>query len=390
MRYVGIDVGSQFHKLAIVDESGKPVGKTVRFDEDAEGYEKLRAALPPANECRVVLEATGHYWRNLALTLIGWEYVVAVVNPSRTRRFADGDLVRTKTDSVDAQVLARFAREKLPEPLRLPSEIHAEIKELVRQRARLVVDLGAVRNSLHRLLDLVFPEFPGVVSDPTSLKALKLLRLYPTARRMARKDPEEVARVQYDGRHSVGEETAKRLVALARKSIAQHHSLAHELNVRQLVAQAELVRQQIAEIDDLIVEALDDDELGGLLQTVPGIGEVTAATLIGELGDFSQFASVEKLVAYVGVNPGLRHSGKRTPSHAPMCKVGSQVVRHALYLAALSAARFNPVIRAFYERLVAAGKPKKLALGACMRKLLLIVFAVAKRRKPFEPLLASN
>lgn len=390
MRYVGLDVGSQFHKLAIVDESGKAVGKTLRIDEDAEGYEKLRAALPPTSECRIVMEATGHYWRNLALTLIGWEYSVAVVNPSRTRRFADGDLVRTKTDSMDALVLARFAREKQPEPLRLPSDLHADIKEWGRQRARLVVDLGAVRNSLHRLLDLVFPEFPRVLPDPTSLRALKLLRLYPTARRMGRKTPEDVARVQYDGRHVIGDDLATQLIELARKSIAQHEGAAHELNVRQLVAQAELLRQQIAEIDQLLSDALDDDELGGLLQSVPGIGEATAATLIGELGDFSQFASADKLVAYVGVNPGLRHSGKHTPKHAPMCKVGPKAVRQALYLAALTAIRFNPVIRAFYKRLVEAGKPKKLALGACMRKLLLIIYSVAKRRKPFEPLIATS
>lgn len=390
MRYAGIDIGSQFHKLAIIDEQGNRIGKVVTFDEDAEGYERLRNALPLAEEVQVGLEATGHYWRNLCLTLLEWGYSVAVINPSRTRRFADGDLVRTKTDAVDAHVIARFVREKQPPCFVLPSDLHAEIKELSRQRGRLQVDLGAVRNSLHRMLDLVFPEFPTLVSDPTSDRALKLLKLYPTARRMARKDPEEVARVQYDGRHAIGMELAEKLVVLAKKSVSQHHGMAHELNVRQLVAQAELLKAQIAEIEQLLSEALDDDEMGRLLRTIPGVGDVTAAVLIGELGDFSLFPSVEKLVAYMGINPGLRHSGKRTPSHAPMCKVGSRTLRHALYMAALSAVRFNPVIRAFYQRLVAAGKPKKLALGASMRKLVHILYAVAKKAKPFVPHLETQ
>lgn len=390
MHFVGIDVGSQFHKLAVVDEDGSRVGKTLRFDEDADGYEHLRAALPSPKDCLVAMEATGHYWRNLALKLIDWGYKVAVLNPSRTRCFADGDLLRTKTDSVDALMLARFAREKSPEPLQLPTPAHAEIREMVRQRARLVVDLVAARNGLHRMLDLVFPEFPEILPDPTCLSALKLLRLYPTAHRFARKHPDEIARVQYDGRHTVGQNKAEKLVALAKKSIAQHHSPAHELNVRQLVAQAELLRSQIAEIDALIEEALGDDDLSGLMQSVPGVGEATAATLIGELGDLSQFASADKLVAYVGVNPGLNHSGKRTPSHAPMCKIGPRALRQAIYLAALSASRHNPVIRAFYERLVTAGKSKKVALGACMRKLLHIIYSVIKRRRAFTPILAMK
>ncbi|MNX18824.1 Transposase [compost metagenome] len=250
-----------------------------------------------------------------------------------------GNLVRTKTDAVDAQVIARFVREKQPPCFVLPSDLHAEIKELSRQRGRLQVDLGAVRNSLHRMLDLVFPEFPTLVSDPTSDRALKLLKLYPTARRMARKEPEELARVQYDGRHTIGLELAEKPVTLAKKSVSQHHGMAHELNVRQLIAQAELLKAQIEEIEQLLSEALDDDEIGRLLRTIPGVGDVTAAVLIGELGDFSLFPSVEKLVAYVGVrwleplreaNPQPCPNVQGGVAHLAPCSLSGSLERYPL------------------------------------------------------------
>jgi transposase len=383
VKFVGIDIGSEAHALAIVDEDGKAVRKTISFKEDAAGYLKLKDSLPPAEEALVGLEATGHYWRNLYLTLVGWGYGVAVINPRRTASFGGEELQRTKTDAVDAGAIARFVREKRPAPHPLPEALHAEIKELVRLRTKLQVDLGSVRNGLHRQLDLAFPEFAKHVKDPTSELALKLLSLYPTAIRLAKKDVEAVALVQYDGRHRVGTDLAQALIEAAKTSVGQHHGTVVELQIRQLIAQAQLLKSQLDEVDRLLAERLDDDDLAGLLRSIPGIGAITAATLIGELDAFKRFAGPDQVVAFLGINPGLRHSGKRAPSHAPMCKVGSRRGRHMIYMATLTAIVHNPVIKAFYQRLVLAGKSKKLAIGACMRKLVHIILAVVRRGKPF-------
>lgn len=383
MKYVGIDVGSEKHAFAVVDDQGSPVGKPRLFDEDAEGYEKLRQALPAAEEALVGMEATGHYWRNLYLTLLEWGYRVAVLNPRSTSTFAGEELRRAKTDPADAQAIARYLQQKRPEPQKLPGEAHEELKELGRARARLQVDLGAVNNSLHRLLDLTFPEFSDHVKSPVSQTALKLLNLYPTAARFAKKDVEAVARVQYDERHHVGDALATRLIEAAKKSVAKHHGAVYEVQTRQLVRQAQLLLEQIEEMDRLIDERMDDDDIGKLLRSIPGIGEVSAQTLVGELGDFAQFASAKKVVAFIGASPGIRHSGKRAPSHAPMCKVGSKRIRKTLWMATITATKRNPVIRDYYERLLARGKTRMAALGACLAKLVHIIFAVVRDRRPF-------
>lgn len=384
MQFVGIDIGSETHVVAIVGEDGKTIRKPISFQESAEGYQKLQALLPPPGETLIGLEATGHYWRNLYLSLVAWDYKVAVINPLRTKSFGGEDLQRTKTDAVDAFAIARFVREKRPAPTGLPNAAHSEIRELVRLRTRLQVDLDAVRNALHRQLDLSFPEFTGIVKDPACELGLKLLDLYPTAAKVAKKDPEVIARVQYDERHhTVGHELAMQLVRAAKTSVGRHQGTVLELQTRQLVAQARLLKAQIAEVEQLLNKRMDDDDLSGLLKSIPGIGNVTAAMLIGEFEDFSRFERPEQLVAFAGANPGLRHSGKRTPAHAPMSKVGSKWLRRTLYMAALVAIRYNTTIRALYERLVQAGKPKKVAIGACIRKLLHIIYAVAKRGTPF-------
>lgn len=383
MKYVGIDVGSEKHAFAIVDDQGSAVGKPRFFDEDAAGYEKLREVLPAPEEVLVGLEATGHYWRNLYLTLLGWGYRIAVLNPRSTSAFAGEELRRAKTDPADAQAIARYLQQKRPEPKKLPCEAQEELKELSRARARLQVDLGAVNNSLHRMLDLTFPEFTDHVKNPVSQTALKLLSLYPTAERFAKKDIEAVARVQYDERHQVGEILAAKLIETAKRSVAQHHGTVYEVQTRQLVRQAQLLLEQIGEMDRLIDERMDDNDIGKLLRSIPGIGEVSAQTLVGELGDLSQFASAKQVVAFIGASPGIRHSGKSKPGHAPMCKVGTARVRKILWMATLTATQRNPVIRAFYERLIGRGKPKMAALGACLAKLVHLIFAVVRDRRPF-------
>ncbi len=102
------------------------------------------------------------------------------------------------------------------------------------------------------------------------------------------------------------------------------------------------------------------------------------------------FRNGNALASYVGLVPGLRHSGKQTPTSARLAPMGNAKLRRGLYMPVLRAVRSNPWLRAFYERLVAAGKPKKLALTAAARKLLLAIYSVAKNRRAFAPQLTSE
>ena len=109
MRFAGIDIGGDRHAVAVVNEGGVVLVKSTFFGEEAAGYERVRALLDDPHDCVVAMEATGHYWRNLFAFLVGHGFKVALLNPLRTRRFAEEELERTKTDSVDALGIARFA-----------------------------------------------------------------------------------------------------------------------------------------------------------------------------------------------------------------------------------------------------------------------------------------
>lgn len=122
-----------------------------------------------------------------------------------------------------------------------------------------------------------------------------------------------------------------------------------------------------------------------LLLSICGIGKPTAALLLGELGDLSRFPNVRDLVAYVGLCPHPTRSGTSVHGPSPLSKRGHAPVRKALYFPALSATRFNPAIKALYQRLLARGKPKMVALAAAMRKLLHQIYGVLRSGHPFDP-----
>jgi len=136
------------------------------------------------------------------------------------------------------------------------------------------------------------------------------------------------------------------------------------------------------EVQRLIRQTPAWRERDDLLQSVPGLGQVTAASLLAALPELGTL-SHKQIAALVGVAPFNSDSGKHKGKR--ICWGGRADVRSVLYMATLSATRFNPLIRTFYLRLVAAGKPKKVALTACMRKLLTFLNAILRDARPWQP-----
>jgi transposase len=374
MRFAGIDIASETHVVAIVTADGAVALKPTPFAEDALGYEKLLGLLGGPGEVLVAMEATGHYWKNLFATLAAAGHGVALLNPLRTRRFASEDLQRTKTDAIDAVGIARFAAQKRPALTRLPDPATEELRELVRLRERLLQDFGDRVRQLHRLVDLGFPEFTRYVRSLDSELASAILHGVSVKR---------LAALRYDGRHQVGLDLARVLIDAARHSVGQHHSAAYRVQVRYACQDLDLLRRRLRELDHDIEGKLREHEVGRLLTTIDGIGPQTAAYVIAVVGDPAQFKGASALAAYVGAIPALRQSGKRTTNHAGMTTIGNARLRAALWMPTLTAVRFNPWLRDHYQRLRARGKLPKVALLACMHKLLFAIYAVAKHRRPF-------
>jgi transposase len=383
MRFAGIDIAAETHVVAVLGETGTVLVKPTPFGEDTEGYARLLDRLGPATDLLVVMEATGHYWKNLFAMLTAQGIAVTLINPLRTHRFAGEDLERTKTDAIDALGLARFGVQKRPAATRLPDTATEELRELVRLRDRLVQDFGDRVRQLHRLVDLGFPEFTRYIQSLDSELASAILQDYPTAQAFQGVSVKRLARLCYDGRHQVGAELAAALITAAERSVGRHHGEAYRLQVRYACEDLILLRRRLRTLEGDIEKTLQAHEVGTLLTTIDGIGPQTAARLVAELGDPAAFRSAAALAAFVGVVPALRHSGKRTSTRAGLTPLGHARLRAKLWMPTLTAVQRNPWLRAYYERLRARGKLPKVALVAAMRKLLIAVYHVAKHRRPF-------
>jgi transposase len=388
-RFAGIDIGAERHMVAVLDEQGEILCRSSPFGEDAAGYARLFELLGTPDDLLVALEATGHYWRNLLVALIAKNYAVAVVNPLRTARFAEEELRRTKTDAIDALGIARFAQQKRPRVAPLPDAVTEELRELERLRERLVEDFADRLRQLHRAVDLGFPEFTRYVRTLESQLATTLLSRYPTAASLRGVAVKKLARIVYDGSHKIGEELAHNLIAAAEKSVGAHHSEPYRLRIKYLCEDLELLRRRLKDLARDVGRKVDEHEIGKLIMSIEGVGPLTTACLIAELGDPARFDSPAAIASYVGVIPRIRQSGKKRFTKGPAIPLGNARLRRSLFMVVLQLVRRNAWLRQYYERLRAAGKPAKVALIAAMRKLLVAVWSVAVHRKPFVPIMPA-
>jgi transposase len=144
--------------------------------------------------------------------------------------------------------------------------------------------------------------------------------------------------------------------------------------------QIENVKHDIA---DIVSQNESLNKKVKLLTSINGVGDKTAWAILAYLGDIALFGSAKQVSSYAGLNPRIEQSGSSI-QRSSLSKLGSSRLRKSLYMPALVAVRFNPLLMAFYDRLLAKGKPKKLALIAAMRKLLVIAYGVLKSEKPFD------
>ena len=389
-RFAGIDIGSRKHGVAIVDERGGLLGKARMIAESRAGYDKLFVYLGSPDDLLITMEATGHYWQNLFSTLTGHGYRVAVVNPLRTSRFAGEDLVRAKTDLVDAVSIARFGAQKRPQTREPRTELEEQLQDIVRFRDRLVQDMGDRMRQLQRMLELCFPELLPQLDRLDTDLALKIIERCPTAQHASRAKAGYLAKLVYDGSHCIGRERARRIVEAGHSSIGSKGGPDFEEAIGWCCRDIREFRERIERLNKQIAALVVQHEVGSLLVTIPGIAAQTAAYIIAEAGNPARFRNAAAFCAFVGVTPKPNLSGVRSHKSFKMSRIGSNKLRKALYMPTLVAVRHNPWLKRFYERLVAKGKPKKVAMIAGMHKLLKAVYAVARDRRAFEPRLPPD
>ena len=391
MQFIGIDIAKHEHTVASRLEDGTPHGKAVAFANDEAGFKELLDRFDELEarpgDTIVAMESTGHYWCALYAFLTDHGWSVAVVNPVLTDAFRRADTVRkTKTDLVDAFLIAEFARFKRLGPTSIPPELADGLKHLTRYRAHLVKERTALKNRATACADRLFPELASLTGGMQSATTRALMREFGSPAAVARTDIRTLTRVIREAsRGRFGREKAEEVKALAKRSVGctwAEDALSFELaHVASLIDHMD---GEIASLDAEISRMLAGTE-AELLRSIPGIGPVNAAVIAAEVGDPSRFTDTKKLVAYAGIDASKSQSGKFEGDQEHMSKRGSSYLRYALLNAADIARQHDPYFGDYYDALKARGKHHYVALSGVARKLCGVILAIMRDRRPYEP-----
>ena len=393
---VGIDTARYGHRVCFLRPDLEPAAKPLTVTENRAGYqalqqqlEQLHARHPSAN-FQVRIDAAGQYALNLEhfLRALPLPITLSIGEPKRNKDYRMAHFPKRTNDDLESQAMARYAivepSQATPETadaLILLREVAGRLQGQVKQTTRAV-------NRLHNLLARTFPELAQLAGDLSAAWVLRLLQRYPTPQRIAQARRASLEKLPY-----LSAERAEALHQAAQQSVASLHGPVAEDMVRTLVAELRHCQQAERQLRTLLKSAFEQLPASPHVQlvTIPGIGVTTAAVLVAKIGDIDRFPTPNHLVNYFGIFPeenssGVdKHGNVRPSGTLSMSRKGNDLVRAYLWNAAWSAIRCNPAVRALYRRLKARGKRGDVALGHCMRKLLLLVYAVWKTDRPFDP-----
>lgn len=313
---LGIDIAKLKFDVCLRERTDTGVRPANVFPNNLKGFAALQRWLRQhqVELVHACLEATSRYGDALAAFLHAQGHTVSVINPRRTRNYANGRLVRTQNDQIDAALIADFGA---TQPIRVWQPMSASrqhLQELVRTRAFFLHQKLQSQNRLE-------------TAFPISAKLLRgQIRQFDTTLKQLEKQITEL-----------------------------------------LATEPELARQV------------------KLVTTIGGVGLITAAVAVAELPPIAQLEHAGQAVALAGLDPRRKTSGTSVHTAPRLSKMGSSLLRQTLYMAAMAALRYNPIVKALGERLRAKGKGGKCAIAAAMRKLIRLIYGVLKQGKPFDP-----
>ena len=316
---VGIDVAKETHYARAFDFRGIELSKLLKFSNTAEGYEKLEEWMQ--NICQqhnkteiiVGLEPTGHYWFTLGDYLKSQGHKLAMVNPFHVKRTKElDDNSPSKNDRKDPKTIAMLVKDGRYREVYIPEDVYQELREAVTERDRLVQRMNTISNQVTRWLDIHFPEFNTIFKDWRGQAAIQVLRNYPTPDKIVAAGAEKIEETwKSTMKRTAGLKRAQELVRAAGKSIGRRTGLiAAEASLQNLLNEYDLYSQQYQQLEQLMLELLQQVPHGEKLLEIKGVGLVTAATFVGEVGDIRRFQDPRQIQKLAGLNLVENSSGK--------------------------------------------------------------------------------
>ena len=383
MYYIGIDISKFKHDCAVIDDVGVVVTPSWSFANDQEGFSQFKALLDAlGDETRIGLESTGHYGMNLKLFLETNSFSFMEFNPLLINRFIKSKSLRkTKTDSIDCEMIARYLMtvEYKPYP---PSFYHNEkLKSLTRFKDSLIRQRSRQLVELTNILDKVFPEFKPFFNGRFSSTALYILANYSSPEKISNMNSKSYEALRKISRGHFSTTDFAELKILAKNTVGNSSDFLIEEMKMVLDIYGQL-DSKVDETERLIHECVRN--INPPLLSIPGIGVDSAAVILSEFGDFSKFESANQLLSFAGMEPGYFQSGT-SETTGKMVKHGSSQLRYALMNCTQTVINYEPVFAEYYAKKRSEGKPYRVAISHSAKKLLRVIYTLQTKNISYNP-----
>ena len=393
---VGVDVAKSVQWARFVDYRGAEVGKAVSFRNDRQGFEYIVTKIETLCKCKfekviIGMEPTGHYWKTLANYLMKAGYKVVGVNPYHTKKSKElDDNSPTKCDKKDAITIARLVKDGRYFDPYLPQDVYAELRVLSNTRVSILKRSSAVKNTITAVLDEYFPEIVKVFKYPLKGKASRqILKSCPFPTFILTLGADGVlAEIKKAVKKTVGMKKVEQLIETAKESIGVEYGLeSAKLRMNCLISELEMIENNLVEIEISMEKMLVATGYAEKILSMKGIGIVTAASFIGEVGDPLRFDSDRQISKYAGYNLIEDSSGKNK-SGTGISKRGRKQLRSVLYKMAFTMVGQNAEMKELYRYLLTRQNnplKKKQALVVISKKIITVIYSMLKKQETYKP-----
>ena len=398
---VGIDIAKHKHWAQIIYQN-EDVGKAFPIENTTEGFENLVRVIKTqqkrlgASNVVVGMEPTGHYFKPLAYYLKRTKTCeLVLVNPyhvNRTKELDDNS--PSKTDPKDARLIAKLISQGHYFNDQLSTGIWAQLRVVNVNRLRLVNKRWQLKNQLITVLDQYFPEFADIFKNILGKGAIHILTHHPLPDDIMEADEQTLCQGLKEATHNrVGQKRVTQIKEAALDSIGIREGTGGaRMQIAQLVEELALIGRHLANTEAKMAELLDQTELGQYLTSIPGVGIVSAAAFLAEIGDPNSYKSHKQIKKKAGLNLKENSSGKHK-GKTTISKRGRPSLRQLLYQIAFVSVAKNPEMKAIYNHLRTRGQNPlagKQALIAIAVRMMKIMLAVAQKHEHYDPNKVGN
>ena len=383
--FVGIDIAKNTHWASCLSSDGEIILEPFSFSNDNSGFQKFISKLESLDKTKILigLESTAHYGENIISYLFNLDYNIGLINPIQTANLRRSNIRKTKNDKVDTKIIIKALTLGNYSLITSRDINNLKLKGLCRSRRNLVTMRSKAKIQLVSYLDQIFPELAQFFKGNLHLNvSYQLLKEYSSPKQISSLHLTKLSNILHDNSHGrYNKQDAIRLRELAKNSVGiDNPSLS--LQIKHAILQIELYNEQIAEVEALYKQILD--EMNTRILSIPGMSYNQAAVIIGCIGDINRFKHSCQLLAYAGLDPSVIQSGNFQARSTRMSKRGSGMLRYSLVYSAHNVVKNNKTFRDYYELKRSQGKSHYCALGHVAHKLVRIIFKMLKDNVAFN------